>query len=298
MNQEKPLYARFLDLPIENTVWDSALSCLIQAPLENTTTFVHGTAAAPQAILRASEHIELYDTALERDISDLAIYTFPSPKLSGLSTKEALLVVEALVEKSLEAHKWPLLVGGEQTVSLAALKPLLKRDRDLCLVQFDAHLDLKDSYHGSGLSHRSALRRASELGLQVLHLGSRSSSREEAEFALSAADRFVQVPASTLNRSGVAALSSVAAKIRPTVYLSIDMSVLDPSICPGVSNPEPGGLSWETLLGSLNWCFENFSVVGADIVELAPIAADPRSEYLAARLAARIFDLHQTGTTP
>jgi agmatinase len=294
MSQEKPLYSRFLNLPEENFSWDAALCSLIQAPLEITTSFQHGTAWAPQAILRASEQLELYDPVHGRDLSDLAIATVAAPKLSGLSTKDALTSLELLVDKSLDAHKWPLVVGGEQTCSYAALRAHLRRHPKICVIQLDAHLDLKESFGGSSFSHRCAARRVLELGVSMIHLGARSFSRDEAEFAAQAV--------STLSvdslRSDPGSFKRLLDKITDPLYLSIDMSVLDPSLCPGVSNPEPSGLLWNELLQIVEAVFEGHSVLGADLVEVSPLPGDVRSELLAAKLALKLFELHQTGTTP
>jgi agmatinase len=294
MSQEKPLYSRFLNLPEENIAWDSALCSLIQAPLETTTSFQHGTATAPQAILRASEQVELYDPAQGRDLSDLAIATVAAPKLSGLSTKDALSQLELLVDKSLDAHKWPLVVGGEQTCSYAALRAQLRRHPKLCVIQLDAHLDLKESFGGSGFSHRCAARRVLELGVSMIHLGARSFSRDEAEFAAQA----VSILSVESLRSDPGSLKRLLDRISDPLYLSIDMSVLDPSQCPGVSNPEPSGLFWNELLQIVETVFDGHAVVGADLVEISPVPGDARSELLAAKLALKLFELHQTGTTP
>jgi len=297
MNQLKPLYSRFLDLPEEYTSWDAALCCLIQAPFENTTSFQLGTASGPQATLRASEEIELYDIATGNDLSDLAICVSSAPKLAGLSTKDALPLIEAQVDKALGAHKWPLVVGGEQTVSYAAVRAIIKKFPELCVVQLDAHLDLKDIYKGSNFSHRSASRRLLELGVSMLHVGARSYSRDEAEFALSASKRLTVFNDQDF-RSSPEKLSALLSKIKIPIYLSVDMSVLDPSVCPGVSNPETSGLTWNELKAFVNTLFEKHTVVGADIVELSPIPGESRSELIAAQLAMTLFNLHQTGTTP
>lgn len=293
----KPLYSRFLDLPEENVAWDSALCCFIQAPLENTTSYRHGTAAAPQAILRASQEVELYDPSNDSDLSDLAVCVSAAPKLTGLPTKEALPLIESLVDKALNTHKWPLVIGGEQTVSYAAIRSLLKLHPDLHLVQLDAHFDLKDIYRGSNFSHRCIGRRVLELGVRVLHLGARSYSRDEAEFALASSSRFSSLKIEDVTKTP-AKFGAALAKIQSPVYLSVDMSVLDPSECPGVSNPEPSGLSWNELMEIVGAVFAKTRVVGADIVETSPIEGDARSELLAAKLATKLFSLHQTGTTP
>ncbi|MEO5668280.1 MAG: agmatinase [Bdellovibrionota bacterium] len=297
MSQEKPFYSHFLSLPEEATAWDSALCCLIQAPLENTTSFQHGTATAPQAVLRASEQIELYDPSTDRDLSDLSITTPPAAKLAGLSTKEALGVVEELVDKALDSHKWPLVIGGEQIVSYAAVRALVRRHPELCVVQLDAHLDLKDSFGGTPYSHRCASRRVFELGVSMIHLGSRSYSREEAEFVEKNPQRLTRISCEDLKKKA-SLLEGTLKSVSAPIYLSIDMSVLDPSECPGVSNPEPAGLSWTELLKIVDTLFSHRMLVGADIVEVSPIPGDSRAELLAAKLATRLFDLHQTGTTP
>lgn len=297
MAQDKPFYSRFLNLPDENVAWESALCCLIQAPFENTTSFQNGTAGAPQAVLRVSEQLELYDPLTGRDLSDLAICTPGALKLAGLSSKEAIDVIESAVDKALDGHKWPLVIGGEHTASYGAVRSLLKRHPDLHVVQLDAHFDLKESFGGSLYSHRCAGRRVLDLGVPLLHLGARSYSRDEAELVATSGDRLKTLSTAQLQKNA-ALLEQELKNISGPLYLSIDMSVLDPAVCPGVSNPEPSGLSWNELLKIVDSLFSHRMIVGADIVELSPIPEDSRSELLAAKLAVKLFDLHQTGTTP
>jgi len=131
----------------------------------------------------------------------------------------------------------------------------------------------------------------------LLHLGARSYSRDEAELVAASSDRLRVLSTAQLQKNS-ALLEQELKNISGPLYLSIDMSILDPAVCPGVSNPEPSGLSWNELLKIVDVLFSHRMLVGADIVELSPISGDSRSELLAAKLALRLFDLHQTGTTP
>jgi agmatinase len=236
------------------------------APLDRTETFRPGTATAPTAVRTFSESLESYSPALDRDLEDLALADVGDLPLDGLSLDDALGRIADWVASTIRASALPVLIGGEHTLTLGAVRGAARVYPDLRVLQFDAHLDLIDEYAGARLSHATWLRRlCEELGTErVVHLGGRSGTAGEWRFA-----RQLLYQASTLELPP-AVWQTLA---RGPVYLTIDIDVLDPAAAPGTGCPEPGGVSFRELAEAL-YRLAELPVVGCDVVEVLP-AIDP-----------------------
>ena len=267
---------------------DQARAAVIPAPLEATVSYGRGTAAGPLAILRASCHMELYDELLESEPHRLGIRTRPFLDMNG-EPGECLRRIEAAVEGELEAGRLPVVLGGEHTVSLGALRALVKRrGPDFTVVVLDAHLDLRDQYQGEPLSHACVMRRALELGLGLRHLGTRSLSAGEAAFIREQGLR----PFWAREVGGDPHwVQRFLQGIQGPVYISLDLDGLDPAFMPATGTPEPGGLDWHQVSHWLQALCRRCPVVGMDLVELAPIPGQPAWDFTAARLLYRALGL-------
>ena len=199
--------------------------------------------------------------------------------------------------EELDGFRILAMLGGEHSISPGAVRGLAAAvgKKDLVVVQIDAHGDLRDSYEGSRWSHACAARRILDV-CPLFQMGVRSLSAEEAELLRRRKDvRTVFAEEAAAGRKPLAALASfVRGK---TVYLSIDLDGLDPSIMPAVGTPEPGGLSWERLLEFVRVVLrEARNVPAFDVVELAPIPSQHGPDYLAATLVYKIISLALLGT--
>ncbi|QJA05648.1 agmatinase [Thermosulfurimonas marina] len=268
----------FLGLP---EAPERARVALIPAPYDATTSFRPGTRFGPRALLEVSPYMEFFDEETgEKPQETLGFYTLEEPELPA-EPEKALEVLSGRVEEVLSAGKLPVLLGGEHTVSLAALRVLRRAHGPFRLLYLDAHLDLRESYQETPWSHACVLRRAVELGLEPLVVGARSLSEEEFHFLKKAeipvlwAREFRETPERVRQR--------LEEFLRGPLYVSLDLDVFDPAEAPGVGTPEPGGLSWYEVLGILRQA-ARAPVLGFDLVELLPLPGDPRTEYLAARL--------------
>ena len=243
----------------------AASAILFGAPLDLTESFRPGTAAAPTRIRLVSDSLETYSPRLRRDLDRLAFADWGDLLLEGLSLEAALESVEAAISRAASAG-FPLVLGGEHTLTLAAVKALARHYPDLLVLQLDAHLDLIEEYEGRRVCHATVMRRVAELlGPQaIVQLGVRSGTRQEWEFA-----RWCLFCAEEL------ALPQPVREqlVRRPVYLSLDIDVLDPAFAPGTGCAEPGGATFRELLEFL-YSLEPVHVVGADIVEVLP-AIDP-----------------------
>lgn len=254
----------------------------IPAPYDATTSFRPGTRFGPRALLEVSPYLEFFEEETgEKPQETLGFLTLEEPELP-VKPEKALSFLEAQVENLLSSGKLPILLGGEHTVTLAALRALRKLRGPFRLLYLDAHLDLRDTYQETRWSHACVLRRALELGFEPLVVGARSLSEEEAIF-LKERDLPV-IWARDLRKAPEKALEHLETFVKEgPLYLSLDLDVLDPAEAPGVGTPEPGGLSWYEILDILRLVAQA-EVVGLDLVELLPLPGDPRTEYLAARL--------------
>ncbi|UCC66229.1 MAG: agmatinase [Deltaproteobacteria bacterium] len=243
---------------------------IVGCPLDITSTFRPGTRFAPQAIREASWGLETYSPLLDRDLEDLRICDVGDLNLPQGNLAGALEMVQGYVAALTGDGKFPILIGGEHLISLPAVNELVKHHPDLLVIQLDAHADLRQEYLGESLSHATVMRRIADVlgNGGICQLGVRSSTREE---MISAKEM------GSLYETGE--VLRLAAS-RP-VYLTVDLDVLDPGVAPGVSTPEPGGLTFEQAI-SLISSLSSLRVVGFDLVELSPLYDPTQQSAIAA----------------
>ncbi|UCH56962.1 MAG: agmatinase [Candidatus Bathyarchaeota archaeon] len=261
----RPVLQPFLD---SDTSFEEARYVLFGAPLDTTASHRSGSRFAPDAIRRASLHMETLSPHTGLDQSDVSIADLGN--LINLDPlEEALGSVEEVVRRVRDAGKTPVMMGGEHTVTLGGLRAL----RPDLVVDFDAHLDLRDELLGERLSHGTFMRRAlEELDFKLLLVGCRALSREELEFAEENSKRVALILAGDLLRGGV---ETGADAIRDwleeasSVYLSVDMDVVDPAQAPAVGDPSPEGLGVTDILDLIETCAAG-QIQGLDLTEITP----------------------------
>lgn len=276
----------FPGLPIDPSGWFHA--CVIPFPLESTVSWKSGTAHGPAAIIEASHQVELFDETRWcepcqrfrlRTLEELT----PDPDTSVALDQLAKVVGEQFAEGF-----FPLVLGGEHSLTAGALRPFAAAFDDLVVVQLDAHADLRDGYEGQHYSHAAAMRRCLDFeSVSLISLGIRNISSEEIPFLEANPDRldiFWGHERTAWN------MERLAEKIggRP-VYLTIDVDAFDCSLMPATGTPEPGGLFWDDAIRVLDTVAKSGRIVGADIVELAPTTYLHACDFLAAKLAYRIL---------
>jgi agmatinase len=254
---------------------------IIPAMFEKSVSYGKGTAKGPLAILNASQQLELFDG--KGIPARRGIFT-QAPLACADSAEQGLLEISAAVSRVLSQKKFPILLGGEHTVTLGALGAIEVQDdlkEKIGVVQFDAHADLRDTYEENTLSHACVMRRALEMGFPIYQIGVRSLCSTEAEFRQGR--NIGCYDAEWIARNGI------PKKILPTdfpksIYITIDVDVLDPSIMPSTGTPEPGGMTWYQLMDALKRVMAGRQVIGFDVVELAPIKGFSAPDYTCARM--------------
>lgn len=268
----------------------------VAAPYEATASFVPGCAFGPDAV---AEHLAALDTDdVCHGVGALADWTWVEAHPRTLHDAAAMRrEVARHVREALAAGRLPLVVGGEHTVTPAALEAW-DDPAAVTVVQFDAHADLRADYEGTPWNHACAMRRALERGHPLVQIGIRSGLHEElrdvygpgADGATGQLERTAAPPARLLARGALRSrgLAPVMPGLGRLLYVTIDLDALDPGCAPGVGTPEPDGLSYLELLDALDALLDGRVLAGADVVELCPARDDGRTARLAARLLARL----------
>jgi agmatinase len=274
---------------------DQAGVVVIPFGLEASVSYGGGTRKGPQAILKASHQLELFDEELWREpYRDFGVAAIAEPKIPK-SVEKALDVLDAQVDAVLEAGKMPFILGGEHSLTAGAIRPFARRFKDLVVLHFDAHADLRDGYQGEHFSHAAAMRRVlDQPNVSLVSIGLRAFSTPEAEF-IDANPKRVKV------HLGVdQARWDIDAMLKPlkgkSVYVTYDIDALDGSIMPATGTPTPGGMGYLQSLEILRRACEMSTIVGMDLVEFAPIKHMHAYDFLAAQLAAKMMYYARSGT--
>ena len=270
-------------LPEEN-IPGKAKFHIIPCPMEETVSFGVGTRLGPGEILKASQE-------LERNIGDISvcndgIYTHPEINCD-LSHQESLTELEKLVYEVAFEKKFPVIIGGEHSLTSASVKGVRRAiGEDIGIIQIDAHADLREDYQGNPHSHASVMRLLAELGFRIASLGVRAISTEE-KLARKKFNVF-SIDGERLVREQIS-FFELPDDFPKKLYLSLDFDGLDPSIIPSVGTPVPGGLSYYQVLDLIQASLEGRQIVGFDAVELSPSKYDLVSSFCAASLIQRIM---------
>jgi agmatinase len=272
----------FGDIPREFSTYSRARTVILPVPYEETTSYLKGTALGPEAILKASYQIELFDEKLTRENFTIGIHTLPFMDVA-LPAQSFFSRLEDQVSVHVDNGKIPVLFGGEHTITLGAVKALKKRYPRIGVVHIDAHADLRDSYEDNPYSHACVMRRVLEHA-PVHQIGIRSLSLEE--FRLIESEKLNTVFCHQMCPKSIEAFLG---RLPDDIYLTVDMDGFDPAVVPGVGTPEPGGLTWLMADNLLDLISSRSKIRAFDVVELRPIPDEVRSEVTAARLVYRLL---------
>lgn len=256
---------------------------ILSAPLASSVSWLGGTELGPQAIIDASPALEVFDDELLSETVRLGIATRPAPNFTAITAAEACRQIEKAVAEELAGGRFPVLLGGEHTVTVPAVQACLAQYPDLHVVQIDAHLDLRQEYEGNENSHACVMRRLDDLGIPFTQVGIRSFSKKEYELIQAKGWRPFFMHRIRAEHDWIA---QVCAGIKGPVYLTCDVDGLDPAIMPATGTPEPDGLTWQETIGLLRELARNHRIVGMDFVEFSP---RPGAEHAAFTVAKLIY---------
>ena len=262
----------------------SARAALLPVPYDGTVSYRKGARLGPAAIIEASRQLEDYDLELGCDPSELGIYT-AAPIDTGEAGPEAVVdQVQRAVSSLARPGVLVGVLGGEHTVAVGAVPAVASMYEGLSVLFLDAHADMRERYQGSRYSHACTARRIAET-CDVVQVGVRSAEQGEWEWM-----RCRGVPVLTWPpEAGKDVATEVLSHLGETVYVSIDLDVLDTSVMSAVGTPEPGGMRWEELLSLLRAVSKEREIVGFDVTELAPEEGPEACSYTAAKLVYKLI---------
>jgi agmatinase len=279
----------FLGLPEDAARYDDAAALILPVPYEATVSYVGGTRFGPRALLHASRFVELYDHELDAEPYAIGVHTLPTLVLSGAGPARALGELRRAFDALLATGKFIIMLGGEHSVSGPPILAHAARRKQgkLSVLQLDAHADLRAEYEGTPLSHACVMHTVHER-VKLVQVGIRSLTAEER--ALQRRRRMTVVFGHELEDESW--MDRAIAGLGPDVYLTIDVDYFDPALVPATGTPEPGGGAWTPTIRFLDRVFRERNVVGADVVELAPIPGLVAPDFLAAKLVYKLIGFH------
>jgi agmatinase len=285
--------------------WDddgAARVAVLPVAHEATTSYGKGTARGPEAMLAASAEIEHWDELRGRSpCNEFGIATLPVLRPSAADPAGAVDEIAEAAREVVASGRMPIVLGGEHSISSGTIRPVAEAaaaaGEELCAVVLDAHSDLRAEYDGTPFSHACAARRVSE-HCPALAIGVRSLSEECIAFLDGEGAGRVEVIYSHEMVNAVPAAAIAGFCRGRSVFLSIDLDALDPSIMPATGTPEPGGLTWWQALGVIDEVARAASRIAyMDVVELAPIDGLAAPDFLAAKLAYKAITAAMLGPT-
>ena len=256
--------------------------------LEKTVSYGSGTKNGPKEIIKASHQVELFDEELNKEpYKEIGIKTV-KPFAIKKKIGDALNQLSNINEKILSKNKFPMVFGGEHSITPGSIKPFVNKYDQITLLHFDAHADLRESYQGEKFSHASAIKRCLDFkNVNVVSFGIRNLSQHEMDFYNDNRNRIEIFWGKDKKNWDLSKLDKLFKD--KTVYITFDVDGFDASIMPATGTPEPGGLLWEDVLPIIKEVCKISNIVGADINELAPIKNFDSYNFLVAKLAYKIL---------
>ncbi|TSA38505.1 MAG: agmatinase [Porphyromonadaceae bacterium] len=257
---------------------------ILPVPYDATSTWIRGADRGPDAILEASANMELYDIQTNREVYLEGIHTADPVGLTG-DPEIMVEEVQVSVASILNDQKFPVIIGGNHSVSIGAIRACAARYGNITVLQLDAHTDLRPEYEGSPLSHASIMARAAEVA-DIVQVGIRSMCTDELPF-LQSGRIFYAYDIAGKNDW----YESADRLLTGPVYITIDLDVFDPSVLPSTGTPEPGGLLYYEVYRFLDYVIRRHQIIALDVVELCPDSNEKSSDFLASKLIYQLISL-------
>jgi len=255
---------------------------ILPVPYDATSTWMKGADRGPEAILEASVNLEFYDIETASEVHLRGIHTVAPVD----ENRTPDLLVDAVRQRCsilLNDGKFPVILGGNHSVSIGAIYAFADLYDNLTVLQLDAHSDFRHSYEGSKYNHACVMARVGEVA-RVVQVGIRSMSAEELPYIKK--DRIFYSHQLYADKS---LYTKALDKLSENVYITIDLDVFDPSIMPSTGTPEPGGPPYFELMKFLESVAKNKNVVGFDVVELCPSTTNKAPDFIASKVVYQLL---------
>ena len=282
LKQKKGFLGYEADSKIKNRV------IVVPFGLERSVSYGGGTKNGPKEIIKASHQVELFDEDLNNEpyktIGIKTLKPFPIKK----NLKQAINQLSEINEKIISENKFPLVFGGEHSITPGSVKPFTDKYKELTILHFDAHADLREEYNGEKFSHACAIKRCLDFkNVKIVSLGVRNLSSSEMKFYNNNRKRIKIFWAKDKKNWNMNEI--LKHFLNKNVYITFDVDGFDSSVMPATGTPEPGGFFWEDVIPIIKEICKNSNIVGADINELAPIKNFNSYNFLVAKLAYKIL---------
>jgi agmatinase len=268
--------------------YDESRIVIVPVPFDATSTYIRGADRGPAAILEASPALEFYDIETGVDAHQQGIFTL-SPLETGDDPVELTDAVYKTVTELFADKRFPVVIGGNHTVSIGAFRAASEAFTDLTILQLDAHSDLRQVYEGSHLNHACAGARAREYA-PLVQVGVRSMAADELPFVDSG--RIFYAHELWSDKS---LYEKALSLLTENVYITVDLDVFDPSLMPSTGTPEPGGPDYRELMHFLREVFRKRNVTGFDVVELCPSETNKAPDFMAAKVIYQMLSYKFSG---
>ncbi len=286
-----PLKSNFLAIEKEFSSYDNSKIVILSAPYEKTTSYGKGTAKGPEAILKASHYVEFFDEETAKEVCfETGIATLEPLRFGKLSGKKALDLIYKNVDEHIKNGKFVITLGGEHSISTAPIKAHFDNYKDITILHFDAHSDLRNEYEGSKYSHASFAARVAEFTTGITQVGIRAQCKDEYEFIK--AKGIITFYAYQMRYEGFnhILIEKIISTLKDNVYITFDVDYFDPSILPSTGTPEPNGFYWDETMRLLKKVCAEKNLVGFDVVELAPRKSYTFPDFMTAKLIYKILN--------
>lgn len=244
--------------------YNGASAVIYGAPMDFTVSFRPGARFGPEKIRSVSIVLEEYSPYQNKHLEEISFYDAGDLVLPFGNVDKSLQMIYETTKELHKDKKFPIQLGGEHLVSLPSIQATHEYFKNLKVIQFDAHADLRENYEGELKSHATVIRKVADLigGSNIFQLGIRSGTREEFIYGKKNTNfYFNQI---------IEPLSEIIKKCgQDPVYITVDIDVLDPAFAPGTGTPEPGGFSVKDLIYAIRE-FSRLNIVGFDLVEVSP----------------------------
>ena len=286
----------FLGIERQYSSFETSRVVILPAPYEHTVSFGTGTRNGPEAILQASQHVDLFDEETKREIyKDLGIATLPALDFSKKKDETALQLIYDSVYEALQLHKFVVVLGGEHTLSSAVIAAHAKHFPRLSVLHFGAHSDLRLDHKGNKYNHGSTMARVCEFidPHNLVQAGIRAQSHEEAEYIRNKNINIFyayEIHRGTHTKVLKYWDDYAIDHLTDNVFIDVDLGVFDPSIMPATGTPEPNGLLWDQVLLCIRKLARKKNIIGFAVVELSPIKDLPYPDVTAAKLISKMLN--------
>lgn len=275
------------DFEEKYTNYETAEIAILPVPYDGTSTWIKGADKGPQALLEASFNMEFYDVETDSEVFTHGIATL-EPVTEASSPEAMAEEVKQRVDAILKDKKFPVLLGGEHSVSIGAFQAIAKHYETFSILQLDAHSDMRDEYEGSPYNHACVMARGKDITASVAQVGIRSTAIEEKHNI--DLDRIFY--AHEIKEPGNSTwMYEVSQQLHDNVYVTIDLDVFDPAYMPSTGTPEPDGLNYREVLNFLRLINARHNIIGLDVVELCPNPINKAPDFLAAKLIYQILSI-------